>query len=154
MTRKLLLLLVLAVPAVAFARPVELPLRSGQPFAAQHQKVRADLQAGEVYSEISAENRGQVVAALERMSLAIADGSIESLSPEKRVEVFNDQELVNTVLSKAREDSRQICRREKTLGSQMASTQCFTVAERERMKRNSQEYLQSVQGSRDVKFGN
>lgn len=154
MTRKLLLLLVLAVPAVAFAKPAELPVRSGEPFAAQQQKVRADLQAGEVYSEISAEHRGQVVAALERMSLVIGDGSIESLSPEKKIAVFNDQELVNTVLTKAREDSRQICRREKTLGSQMASTQCFTVAERERMKRSSQNYLQSVQGGRDVKVGN
>lgn len=154
MTRKLLLLLVLAVPTVAFAKPAELPVRSGEPFAVQQQKVRADLQAGEVYSEISAENRERVVAALERMSLVIGDGSIESLSPDKKIEVFNDQELVNTVLTKAREDSRQICRREKTLGSQMASTQCFTVAERERMKRNSQNYLQSVQGGRDVKVGN
>ena len=154
MTRKLLLLLVLAAPGVVFAKPAELPLRAGEPFRVQQQKVRADLQGGEVYSEITAENRGRVVDALERMSLLVGDGSIESLSPEKKVEVFNDQELVNNLLTEAREDSRLICRREKTLGSQMASTQCFTVAERERMKQSSQSYLRSAQSGKDVKIGN
>jgi len=154
MARKLLLLLVLATPAVAVAKPAELPLRSGESFQVQQQKVQADLRGGEVYSEISAENRGRVLEALERMSSLVGEGSIESLSPEKKVEAFNDQELVNNLLTQAREDSRLICRRERTLGSQMATSQCFTVAERERMKQNSQSYMRSMQSGKDVKVGN
>lgn len=154
MSRKLLLLVMLMAPGVVLAKPAELPFKAGEPFQAQQQKVRADLLGGEVYSEISAEDRQRVVAALDRMSGLIGEGSAESLSPENKALVFNDQELVNSVLTKAKDDSRLICRREKTVGSQMTSTQCFTVAERERMRRGSQGQLRSVQGGMNSKVGN
>ncbi len=154
MSRKLLLLMMLMAPGVALAKPAELPFQAGQPFQAQQQKVRADLQGGEVYSEISADDRHRVVEALDRMSVLIGEGTAESLSPQNKTLLFNDQELVNTVLTKARADSRLICRREKTIGSQMTSTQCYTVAERERMKHGAQGQLQSVQGGMNSKVGN
>lgn len=90
MSRKLLLLMMLMAPGIALAKPAELPFRAGESFQAQHQKVRADLSGGEVYSEISAEDRQRVVAALDRMSGLIGEGSAESLSPEIKTQVFND----------------------------------------------------------------
>ena len=154
MSRKLMLLVMLMAPGVVLAKQAELPFRAGESFQTQQQKVRADLLGGEVYSEISAEDRQRVVQALDRMSGLIGEGSAESLSPVNKAQVFNDQELVNTVLTRAREDSRLVCRREKTIGSNMPSTQCFTVAERERMKRGAQGQLQSVQGGMNSKVGN
>ncbi|WP_152982723.1 hypothetical protein [Stenotrophomonas humi] len=148
------MLVMLMAPGVVLAKPAELPFKAGESFQAQQQKVRADLLGGEVYSEISAEDRQRVVAALDRMSGLIGEGSAESLSPEHKTQVVNDQELVNTVLTKAREDSRLICRREKSLGSQMASSQCFTVAQRDRMRQDSRSRLQSMQSGKDVKVGN
>ena len=145
MSRKLLLAVLLMVPGVVVAKSAEVPFRAGGSFQAQQQKVRADLQGGEVYSEISAGDRQRVVTALDRMSGLIGEGSAESLSPESKAQVSSDQELVNTVLTKARQDSRLICRREKSIGSQMTSSQCFTVAQRDRMKRDSQDRLQSTQ---------
>lgn len=154
MSRKVLLLMMLMAPGIALAKPAELPFRAGESFQTQHQKVRADLSGGEVYSEISVEDRRRVVAALDRMSDLIGEGSADSLSPEHKTQVFNDQELVNTVLTQAREDSRLICRREKTIGSNMPSTQCFTVAQRERMRQDSGSRLQSMQSGKDIKVGN
>ncbi|WP_433852234.1 hypothetical protein [Stenotrophomonas nitritireducens] len=154
MFRKSFFLMVCLAPAVAFARQPELPLQAAQPFQPQQLKVRSDLQGGEVYSEISASDRERVIAALDRMSRAVGDGNVETLPPERRVEVFNDQELVNSVLTKARADSRLICKREKSVGSNMATTQCFTVAERERMKRDSDRFMGSMQGGKDAKVGN
>lgn len=147
MSRKLLLAVLLMGPGIALAKPAEVPFRAGESFQVQQQKVRADLQGGEVYSEISADDRQRVVTALDRMSGLIGEGSAESLSPESKAQVFNDQELVNTLLTKARQDSRLICRREKSIGSNMTSSQCFTVAQRERMKRDSQSRMQSAQSS-------
>ena len=147
MSRKLLLAVLLMVPGVVAAKPAEVPFQAGGSFQAQQQKVRADLQGGEVYSEISAGDRQRVVTALDRMSGLIGEGSAESLSAESKAQVSSDQELVNTLLTKARQDSRLICRREKSIGSQMTSSQCFTVAQRERMKRDSQGRMQSAQSS-------
>lgn len=146
MLRKLLFLAVLTTPALAFATEPELSLHAAWPFQAQQQKIRADLQEGEVYSEISAVDRDRVIAALDRMSRAVGDGSIEALPPEGKGEVLNDHQLVNSVLRKARADSRLICKRESAIGSRMTTKQCFTVAQRERMKRNADSSLRSVQG--------
>jgi hypothetical protein len=154
MFRKLLFSVVFMAPVVAFAKQPESPLQPAHPFQAQQMKVRADLREGEVYSEITAPDRERVIAALDRISAAVGDGSVDALSPEKRVSVFNDQELVNGVLTKARADSRLICKREKAIGSQMATTQCFTVAQRERMKGDSDRFMRSVQGGKDAKVGN
>lgn len=147
MSRKLLLVMLLLAPGFVVAKSAEVPFRAGASFQVQQQKVRADLLGGELYSEISTDDRQRVVTALDRMSGLIGEGSAESLSPENKAQVFTDQELVNTLLTKAREDSRLICRREKSIGSQMTSTQCFTVAQRDRMKRDSQGRLQSAQNS-------
>jgi hypothetical protein len=155
MSRKLFLLVMLMAPGAVLAKQPEPPLRAGESFQVQQQKVRADIQAGEVYSEISPEDRSQVVAALDRMSEVIGEGNAESLPPEKRLQVFNDQELVNNLLTKARSDSRLICRREKTVGSNLPTTQCATVAQRERMKRDSQRQMEdSMYGNRNPRAGN
>lgn len=100
MARTLLLLALLMAPGALLAKQAELPLRASDSFQNQQQKVRADLQAGEVYSEISPADRALVVEALDRMSAAIGDGNAEGLSQEKRVQVFNDQALVNSFLTR------------------------------------------------------
>ncbi|HEX7989208.1 MAG TPA: hypothetical protein VF513_03540 [Stenotrophomonas sp.] len=146
-----LLLVALLIPVLAVAKPAEPPLQASIPFQVQQEKVRADLQGDEVYREISSADRGRVIEALERMSLAIGDGTADALSAEKKVAVFNDQELVNGILTKARDDSRLVCKREKRVGSQMTSTSCLTVAERNRMRRESEQNLRQAQDGKLIK---
>lgn len=115
------------------------------PFAAQAQKIRQDLM-GDDYAEISREDRSKVDSALQRMEALLAgDAGIAKLNEADKVQLFNDQELVNAVLTKARDDSRLVCRREKTVGSHRATSQCLTVAERRRLREQSFELLQANQ---------
>ena len=145
-----LLLVVLLAPVVAVAKPAEPPLQASIPFQVQQQKVRADLQGDEVYREISPADRGRVIEALERMSQAIGAGTADALPVEKKVAVFNDQELINGILTKARDDSRLVCKREKRVGSQMPTTSCLTVAERDRMRRESEQHVRQAQDGKII----
>lgn len=154
MLKNVILMVLFALPAVASAAKQEPALQSAQPFQVQQAKVRQEPQAGEVYSEISAPDRERVLAALDRIAAVVGEGSLDLLPSDARAQVLGDHELVNTVLAKAREDSRQICRREKTLGSTMATTQCVTVAQRERIRNDSRRAVESLQGGKDVKVGN
>lgn len=111
-------------------------------FEEQKEKILIDLADGKTYSEISQQDRRDVRDALNRIgdSLQRTNG-VDQLSAADKVKVFNDQELVNTILTRAGEDSREVCTREKRVGSHRATTQCYTVAERRRMREESQAEL-------------
>ena len=76
-------------------------------------------------------------------------GSTE-LSADEQVTVFNDQEVVNTVLTSAKDDSRMVCQRVRAVGSNMVTSQCMTVAQRREMRRNSERNMNDVQRSRPL----
>ncbi len=115
-------------------------------FAEQRKAIEADLANSETYSEISSEERVTVRQALDRISsLFRTYGSIESLSWKDRTQMFNDQEQINNILTKAGEDSRLVCRREKKVGSHRVTTQCSTVADRRRAMEQSQDELRKNQ---------
>lgn len=109
-------------------------------FAVQRQKIVTALDDGKSYSEINKAEREKVLGALARIGTALQHaGSIEGLSKEQRVAVFNDQELVNAILTRAGEDSRLVCKRTMATGSHRTTTQCMTVAEANRLRERSQE---------------
>src|SRR3546814_17151074 len=63
------------------------------------------------------------------------------LNEMQKRRVFNDQELINNILTSADEDSRLVCRREKKTGTHMASNQCMTVAARQRAADHARDTL-------------
>ncbi|MBO9747618.1 MULTISPECIES: hypothetical protein [Xanthomonas] len=102
-----------------------------KPFKPQAEQVRTDLADGEKYSEISQDERAKVGAALDRIEAAFqTQPDIQALQPEQLAAVRSDQEFVTRILTRAREDSRLICRRERAIGSQMSTKQCMTAAQR------------------------
>ena len=118
----------------------------GKPLAEQIQQIDTDLNDGKTYSEIKADARTRVREALGRMRSTLERYPGQATLPaQAATEVFNDQQLVNTVLTRAREDSRLICRREKATGSNFATTQCMTVAQRERIKADAQRNMDQHQ---------
>ena len=152
MLHRLLLLSVLATASpVVLASSTQAEVDARQPFAQQHERIERDLAGGKVYSELSAADRSQVRQALDRMSQALGDGDIQSMSQERRVAVFNDQELVNGLLTRAREDSRLVCRREKTVGSNLPVSVCHTVAERRRQSDDSRDHLVRAQAGQLIR---
>ena len=140
-----LLLFVVSGSALAAAQP---PLDLHQPTAqvkAQIDKINADLAGGEVYSEISLDDRSQVREALTRITSRIDRNGEGTLPSQQEATTMNDQELVNTILTKAREDSRLVCIREKTIGSHRVTSNCMTVAQRRRAQADSQERMIKMQ---------
>jgi len=149
MNYKLLFAALIAFPVMsAIAAPAaEKPLMEGKPYAEQRQRIMSDLQGGEVYSEISAENRGRVVDALGRIDALLGNGEHGNLPEKDKIAVFNDQDLVNTLLTQAREDSRLICRRERPVGSNRPQNICITVAARREARENGGDALRNLKVS-------
>lgn len=118
----------------------------GKPLAEQMQRIEMEMNDGKTYSELRLEDRSRVREALGRMRGVLDQyPSQNGISEAAKIELYNDQQIVNTVLTQAREDSRQICTREKTTGSNRATTQCRTVAQRERDKATAERDMGKVQ---------
>lgn len=106
--------------------------------AKQLQTINAQMNDGKTYSEISPEDRGRVREALGRITGALEVAGGRPLTAEAESQAFNDQEVVNTILTSAKEDSRLVCQRERQVGSNRITSQCMTVAERRRLREQGQ----------------
>lgn len=138
-------LLGLVTVGQSHATAVAPALDTSKPTAAQIQRIHADLADQKTYSELSQGDRAQVVNALSRISGKLGEEAVlSSLHPTAQADVVNDQELVNTLLSKARADSRLICRREQLTGSNRTQTVCMTVAERAAARERSLEAMRKT----------
>ncbi|GAB3057274.1 hypothetical protein [Stenotrophomonas tumulicola] len=98
----------------------------------------------EQYSEIGLEEKSKVSAAIDRIRTKLGDHeTVEQANPLARTEIYNDQELVNTILSRAHADSRMVCRRERATGSNRPQQVCMTVAQRREAMENSRDVLRN-----------
>lgn len=119
----------------AVAAPAQPPLDvSADParVSAQIEQIRRELADGKTYVEIGSEQKLAVQAALDRLSHAFDRSGGSQLSASEQVSALSDQRAVNEILTKARDDSRLICRRQAKVGSNMLTSQCMTVAQRRR----------------------
>ncbi|QHB72491.1 hypothetical protein GQ674_14840 [Stenotrophomonas sp. 364] len=138
-----LLLLSAGVAQAAKKNDVFVP---GKPLAEQIQRIEGEMGDGKTYAELKLEDRSRVREALGRMRITLERFPDESGIPAvAKTDLFNDQQIVNTLLTQAREDSRLICRREKATGSNFAVTQCLTLAQRERNKNDAQQRMNNAQ---------
>ncbi|HIE1100626.1 MULTISPECIES: hypothetical protein [Stenotrophomonas] len=135
----------LALVSTASASKAKDVFVPGQPLQQQIARIEVELKDGETYSELKQDERVRVNDALSRMRTAVEQYPARDSMPEPvQTQVFNDQQVVNTVLTQAREDSRLICQREKPIGSNRTTTQCMTVAERARQKERAQQDMRQV----------
>jgi hypothetical protein len=116
-----------------------------KPFAEQASAIRSEMREGGKYGEISPEDQAKVNTLLGRMGLKIEPvGDVNRLPAQDQVDVFNDQESVNTILTRAAADSRVVCKRERPTGSNFAVNNCMTVAERRRHTEAGREYMRKA----------
>lgn len=133
-------------PLRASANPV---IDTTRPTAAQIERIQAELAGHKIYSELKPADHAQVVNALSRIQEKLgSDGVLSGLHPAAQADVLNDQELVNTLLAKARADSRLVCRREVPTGSNRPQTICMTVAERAAARERSMDVMRKTGISR------
>lgn len=128
----------------------ESPLNSGNgltsEIAQQIKDVEMKLADGKTYSEIDGDSRKKVSDALGRMAAVVGQAqAVEELPQESRVSLHNDQELVNVILTKAKEDSRIVCERAVRTGSHRVTSFCMSVAERRRNRETSTDTLSKAQ---------
>ena len=117
----------------------QLTMLNKHDFVAMKSKVNKDFEKGDRYSEILPEDRQKVTKALERMDARWQKaGDTAQLSPDQRVEMVNDEQLVDTILQHAAIDSRVICHREDPIGSHLPKTSCRTVAQQKREQEKAQ----------------
>ena len=117
-------------------------------FAAQRAQIESDLADGKTYAEISSGDRAKVRESLSRITGELEGvESIDALSDEAKVRVFNEQEQINQILTVAEADSRLVCSSEMKTGSRRKTTTCLTVAERNRRREIDQRELQDAQRS-------
>lgn len=114
-------------------------------FDEQKERLLDAITTGEVYRSISPSDEDKVRKALDRMSRNL-DGvtSIDALDGERKMAVFNDQEIINTALTSAAEDSRVVCLRETPVGTRIGKRVCKTVAERRQEREAAQEALRQA----------
>lgn len=102
--------------------------------------------ASEHYSELGPEDKGKVRAAIDRIRIKAGDQqTVAQLAPQVRTEVVNDQEIINTLLSQAHADSRMVCRRERTTGSNRMQRVCMTVAQQREATERGRNALENAQ---------
>lgn len=113
-----------------------------QVFEEQRGDLVEEITRGERYREIGNENQEKVLAALDEMGQVLANvTSLDQLTDDQRATVFNNQELVNEILTRAAKDSRLICKRETPVGSHRQITICKSVAQRNQDTENAKNIM-------------
>jgi hypothetical protein len=79
------------------------------------------------YSEIKANDKAAVIAALDRISARLAK-TPDQMSDQDRIDIFNDQELINEIATQAATNSRMYCEREALTGSHLIRVTCLPMA--------------------------
>ncbi|HEL3809718.1 TPA: hypothetical protein UMT89_001044 [Stenotrophomonas maltophilia] len=136
-TLALMLSLGLAATAHAKADKPTVRMDSATPVSEQIRNVETAM-GSEAYSEIGLEDKSRVQQALNRIKIKMnGREKVDELAPQERNDVFNEQEIVNTIMTRAQADSRMICRRERLTGSNMPQSVCLTVAQRRKAQEDS-----------------
>jgi hypothetical protein len=98
-------------------------------FEAVAADVRREMDQGGRYQYVKPDERIKVDAALTEMSgLFAANDSVASMPEPSKIKLFNDQEVVNSILTQ-RDGDRVICTKTAPVGSHIPITNCHTYAQ-------------------------
>jgi hypothetical protein len=103
--------------------------------------VRKEMEDGGRYEYVNAKERVQVEKNLDAMG-ALFDkyGTVQAMTEQSKIELFNAQESVNSVLT-LRDRDRVICKKEAPLGSHIPTVSCHTYGQAEDARRGTQRQL-------------
>jgi len=111
-------------------------------FDAVAASVRKEMSGEGRYAYVKPDERTKVEAGLDEMAkLFDANGSVDKMDKSTKVELFNAQETVNSILT-LRDRDRLICERGRMTGSRIVSTSCHTYGELEAAHQASEKFMQ------------
>ena len=129
---------------------IELDIQA-QSFSAQAARIRADLAGGGKYAEIKPEDRRTVLSLLDRIKSQLGpDERVDELPQQATIDIFNDQEQINGILTGLQTDNRLICRREQVTGSHRRQQRCISNTIRDSQRKADQEALQHYRQTRTL----
>jgi hypothetical protein len=103
-----------------------LDANTAQTFQSTAAGVRSEMRPGGRYAFVNTTERARVDAALSDIDKVYAERGDGRMDQDAKVRVFNDQELVNSILE--RRPDRTICSNEVATGSLVRVTKCATYA--------------------------
>ena len=134
----------LCLGAVAAAdKVVEKPVAADTPekFAETAAQIRKEMGANGRYEFIRPDDKGKADADLDAIAAMLQKaGSVSALPEGDRVKLFNTQEHLNGILTHS-DRNRLVCERRAQVGTNIPQNTCKTVAEIEKMRRDSQKYM-------------
>ena len=103
--------------------------------------VRKEMDGGGRFEYLKPQERTQVDQGLDQMT-ALFDkyGSVSAMNEQAKIELFNTQEKVNSVLT-LRDRDRVICKKEAPVGSHIPIVQCHTYGQAEDAKRGTEKQM-------------
>jgi hypothetical protein len=106
-------------------------------FAVVSASVRKGMEPGGRYQYVKPEERKTIDQKLDEIgTLFEKNGSVDAMGQQTKIELFNAQEVVNSILTR-RDGERVICKKEAPIGSHIPITTCHTYAQEEDAHRNS-----------------
>lgn len=120
----------------------QLSMLNKRDFLAMKEKVSKDFEKGDRYREILPPDQEKVTKALGRMDARWQKADdVSQLSPNEKIEMVNDEQLVDNILQHAAVDSRMVCHREEPIGSHMPKNVCKSVAQQKREQEKAQDSM-------------
>ena len=114
---------------------------TAEKFKATADDVRKEMKPGGRYEYVKAKERDTIERTLAEMEgLFEATGSVDKMKQDDKVKLFNDQEVVNSILTR-RDRDRVVCEDKPKLGSHVRTTQCHTVAQEAEARRGSRDTM-------------
>jgi hypothetical protein len=113
-------------------------------FSAVAAAVQKEMRPGGRYEFVDNKERDAIDTRLVDMqSLFDRHDTVARMDMNTKVQLFNDQETVNGILTR-RDDDRLVCERDAPLGSLIPRTTCLTYREAEQRRRSDLHYLDTL----------
>ena len=107
--------------------------------------VKQEMTPGGRYEFVEGKNRDTLNQRLDDMqSLFDQYGSVDKMDQASKVRLYNDQELVDGILTK-NDSNREVCTREASLGSNIPHVTCRTYGQIRRDQNGTQSALRQMQ---------
>jgi predicted RNA-binding protein Jag len=122
-------------------------------FTAVVAAVHQQMQTGGHYEFTSKKDRDAIDAQFSEMqSLFDKYGTVAQMDPNAKVQLFNDQQAVNAMLTH-NDSNRLVCEHIAPLGSNIPKTVCRTYGEIQQEQRDSQHFMNTYQQVPQFKGG-
>lgn len=129
--------------ATAADKVVEKPVAADTPekFAETAAQIRKEMESDGRYEFIRPDDKAKADADLNAIAAMLQKaGSVSAMQEGDRVQLFNTQEHLNGILTHS-DRNRLVCERRAPVGTNIPQNTCKTVAEIEKMRRDSQKYM-------------